>query len=78
MNDFNEDKLLKKLKVYRGILVILITLLFAAVGYSYTLRLDLDYLQNKVKEIQNELDIVKNSYFRNLQQSFWDHLESGK
>ena len=59
----NEKEFLDKIKIYKGIIIILITLLFGAVGYSYSLRLDIDTL----KEKQNyQYDLIINSYIRNI------------
>ena len=58
-----EEQILKKLKTYRSIIVILIFLLFGAVGYSYSLRLDIDRLQEK---IDYQYDVIINSYIRNI------------
>ncbi len=59
----NEKQLLKKLKTYRAIIVLLIGSLIAVVGYSYTLRLDINALQEKVDYHYN---IIINSYIRNI------------
>ena len=60
----NEQKLLKKIRAYRGIILVLITMLFGAVGYSYSLRIDINALQEKV---DYHYDLIINSYIRNLQ-----------
>jgi hypothetical protein len=67
----DEEKFLKKLKIYRAIVALLIGTLFVVIGYSYTLRLDINYLQTKVKEQHTEIDIIKNSYIRNINQWIW-------
>ncbi len=60
----NEEKLLKKIRAYKGIILVLITMLFGAIGYSYSLRLDINALQEKV---DYHYDLIINSYIRNLQ-----------
>ena len=60
----DEEQFLKKIKIYRGIIVLLIGLLFAAIGYSYSLRLDINALQTKV---DYQYDLIINSYIRNIQ-----------
>ena len=59
----NEKQLLKKIRIYKGIIIIIIPLLFAAIGYSYSLRLDINALQEKV---DYNYDIIINSYIRNI------------
>ena len=58
-----EETILKKLKTYRAIILILGTLLLGAVGYSYTLRLDIDRIDEKQ---DRQYDVIVNSYFRNV------------
>lgn len=53
----------KRIKTYRYIIVTLIGLLFACIGYSYSLRLDIDQLQDKVNY---QYDLIINSYIRNI------------
>ena len=65
-----EEDLAKKLKTYKYIIVTLIGLLFLAVGYSYTLRLDIDKLQEK-QDMQ--YDVLVNSYLRNIHNWMADH-----
>jgi len=64
----DEEKILQRLKVYKGIITILIGLLFAAIGYSYTLRLDIDNLEEKVTDLKHEIVVIKDSYIRNLKE----------
>lgn len=58
-----EEKLLKRLRAYKGIILVLGTMLFGAIGYSYSLRLDINALQEKV---DYQYDIIINSYIRNI------------
>ena len=68
----NEEQLLKKLKIYKGIITMLIFLLFGAVGYSYSLRLDIDALEEKV---ESHYDLIINSYIRNIHNSIFEKFE---
>ncbi len=72
----DEGKFLKKLKTYRAIVVLLIGSLIAVVGYSYTLRLDINYMQKEIKDQHYEIDIIKNSYIRNINQWIWEQQTS--
>jgi hypothetical protein len=71
----NEEEFLKKIKIYRGIIVLLIVTLFGAIGYSYSLRLDIDALQTKV---DYQYDLIINSYIRNIQNSILDKFQQLK
>ena len=65
-----EEELLNKLGVYETLIkrlkVIILTLAFlltGAIGYSYTLRIDIDRLQEK---LTYQYDLIINSYIRNI------------
>ncbi len=63
-----DEQFYKKIKIYRGIIAILIGSLIGAVGYSYSLRLDIDRLRDKV---ESNYDVIVNSYIRNIHNSLW-------
>ncbi len=68
----DEEQLLKKLRMYKGIILVLITMLFGAIGYSYSLRLDINALQDKV---DYHYDLIINSYIRNIHKSLNERVD---
>ncbi len=66
-----EEQLFKKLKNYKWAVFTLISLLLACIGYSYSLRLDIDYLEIKVADMHNKIDIIQYSYIRNINEWIW-------
>lgn len=68
----NEEELVKRLKRYKWVVFTLVSLLFLCVGYSYSLRLDINRLEEKV---EYQYDLIVNSYIRNIHNSLFEKFE---